>query len=71
LSQLGVQIIAVWENQTQVQVPPAPLGIKAMQVNSYLEALGVLVTHKAGISPVALSPNISSLHCLSLIGDQQ
>ena len=71
LSQLGVQIIAVRENQTQVQVPPAPLGIKAMQVNSYLEALGVLVTHKTGISPAALSPNISSLHCLSPIGDQQ
>lgn len=71
LSQLGVQIIAVRENQTQVQVPPEPLGIKAMQVNSYLEALGVLVTHKTGISPAALSPNISSLHCLSPTGDQQ
>ena len=70
LSQLGVQIIAVRENQTQVQVPPEPLGIKAMQVNSYLEALGVLVAHKTGISPAALSPNISSLHCLSPTGKQ-
>ncbi len=69
LSHLGVQVIAVRENQTQVQVPPEPLGIKAMQVNSYLEALGVLVAHKTGISPAALSP-ISSLHCLSPTGDQ-
>ena len=65
LSQLGLQIIAVRENHTQMQVPPEPLGIKAMQVNSYLEAVGVLVAHKAGINPTALSASISSLHCLS------
>ncbi len=56
LSQLGRQIIAVEDNKTQLQVPPEPLGIKAMRVNSYLEALGVLVAHKTGISPAALSP---------------
>lgn len=65
LSQLGVQVIGVRENQTQMQVPPEPLGIKAMQVNSYLEALGVLVAHKTGISPTSLSPTFSPLHCLS------
>ena len=65
LSHAGVQTIAVGENQTQMQVPPEPLGIKAIQVHSYLEALGVLVAHKTGISPSALSPTISSLHCLS------
>ncbi|WP_250123931.1 DUF3326 domain-containing protein [Chroococcidiopsis sp. CCMEE 29] len=65
LSQLPVQIITVRENQTQMQVLPEPLGIKAKQVNSYLEALGVLVAHKAGISPDTLSPNLPSLHCLS------
>lgn len=64
LSQSRVQVIAVRENQTQMQVSPEPLGIKAIQVNSYLEALGVLVAHKTGISPNALSPNISSLNCL-------
>ena len=64
LSQLPVQIVAVRE-QTQMQVPPEPLGIKAIEVNSYLEALGVLVAHKAGINPAGLSSNISSLHCLS------
>lgn len=65
LSQLGVKIITVQENQTQMQVPAAPLGIKEFQVKSYLEALGILVTHKAGINPAALSPTISSLHRLN------
>ena len=67
LSHTGVQIIAVKENHTQMQVPPELLGIKAIQVNSYLEALGVLVAHKTGINPTALSPFISPLHCLSTI----
>ncbi|MCX7593992.1 MAG: DUF3326 domain-containing protein, partial [Fischerella sp.] len=65
LSQRRCLIVTVKENQTQVQVPPQPLGIKSIQVNSYLEALGVLVAHKAGIHPSALSPNTWSLHCLS------
>ncbi|MBV8884531.1 MAG: DUF3326 domain-containing protein [Chroococcidiopsidaceae cyanobacterium CP_BM_RX_35] len=64
LSQSRVLVIAVRENQTQMQVPPELLGIKAIQVNSYLEALGVLIAHKTGIDPVALSPNLSSLHRL-------
>ncbi|MFE1745119.1 DUF3326 domain-containing protein [Coleofasciculus sp. H7-2] len=61
LSQTRSQIIAVEENKTQMQVPPEQLGIKALRVNSYLEALGVLVAHRAGISPGALSPTLSSL----------
>jgi len=64
LSHRRCQIITVQENQTQIQVPPQPLGIKSIQVNSYLEALGVLVAHKAGINPSALSPTLSSLHSL-------
>jgi Protein of unknown function (DUF3326) len=58
-------IIAIEENSTQMQVPPEILGIKAIRVNSYLEALGVLVTHRAGIDSNCLRPNLSSLHCLS------
>lgn len=58
------QIITVEENQTQVRVRPQPLGIKSIQVNSYLEAVGVLVALKAGINPSALSPNISPLRSL-------
>ncbi len=65
-SQSQTQIIAVKDNQTSMQVPPEHLGIKAIAVNSYLEALGVLVAHRAGINAQALSPSLSSLHCLSL-----
>ena len=64
LSQSQTQIIAVRENETQMKVPPEPLGIKAMQVHSYLEAVGVLAAHKAGINPAALSLSLSSMHCL-------
>jgi hypothetical protein len=65
-SQSQAQIITVRENQTKMQVPPAVLGIKAIQVNSYLEALGVLVAHRAGISPTALQPHIAPLRRLSI-----
>jgi hypothetical protein len=64
-SQSQAQIITVRENQTKMQVPPAVLGIKAIQVNSYLEALGVLAAHRAGISPTALQPHIAPLRRLS------
>ncbi|MDT9339597.1 DUF3326 domain-containing protein, partial [Trichodesmium erythraeum 21-75] len=60
-SQTKAQIIAVKENKTYMQVSPEKLGIKALEVNSYLEALGVLVAHKAGISPEALRPKILSI----------
>ncbi|MDB9447586.1 DUF3326 domain-containing protein [Anabaena sp. CS-542/02] len=61
LNQKPCQIITVAENQTLIQVPAQALGITAIQVNSYLEAVGVIVAHKAGINPAALSPEISSL----------
>lgn len=66
LSQLRTQIIAVEDNQTSMQVPPEPLAIKAVRVHSYLEALGILVAHRAGISADALSPSVSSMHRLSI-----
>jgi Protein of unknown function (DUF3326) len=65
LSNSRTQIIAVTNNSTQIQVPPEPLGIKVTKVNSYLEALGILVARRAGIDYRVLNPNISSLHCLS------
>lgn len=65
LSQSNVQIVTVSENHTQLEVLPEPLGIKAIKVNSYLEAIGVLAAHKAGITPTVLSPNILSLNRLS------
>ncbi|MBD2482027.1 DUF3326 domain-containing protein [Planktothrix sp. FACHB-1365] len=58
------QIITVGENKTRMQVTPERLGIQAVQVNSYLEALGILVAHKAGVDPNALRPNLLSLRQL-------
>ena len=60
----SVQIIAVGDNKTQMQATPEKLGIKALQVNSYLEAIGVLVAKRAGISPASLGADISSLRRL-------
>lgn len=61
----SVQIVAVKNNKTQMQAPAKTLGIAALQVNSYLEAIGVLVALKAGISPASLAANISPLRYLS------
>jgi hypothetical protein len=54
----------VQENQTTMRVPPEQLGIATIRVHSYLEALGVMVAHRAGINPGALSPAIAGLKSL-------
>lgn len=63
-SSQNVKIIAVEENQTRMKVPPEVLGIKAIRVKSYIEALGILVSDRAGISADALHPTLSPLHKL-------
>ncbi|MBD2691037.1 DUF3326 domain-containing protein [Anabaena catenula] len=55
LSQKQCQIITVAENKTLIEVSAPALGIKSIQVNSYLEAVGVLVAHKAGINTSFIS----------------
>ena len=60
----STEIIAVTNNSTQINVPPEPLGIKITKVNSYLEALGVLVARQAGVNPQVFHPHLSSLRCL-------
>jgi ribosomal protein L18 len=57
LSHKQCQIITVAENKTLIQVPASMLKIPTLQVNSYLEAVGVLVAHKAGINPSSLTIN--------------
>jgi hypothetical protein len=42
--------IAVAENQTVMRVHPHDLGIPAVEVRSYLEAIGLIVAHRAGVS---------------------
>ena len=57
-------IIAVRDNQTRMQVPPAAVGIRATSVSSYLEALGLLVLHRSGLRLEALNSSIHPLQCL-------
>ncbi len=64
LSQSKCQIITVEENQTQMKVPPQPLGIKTISASSYLEAIGILAADKAGVNPSILSSTIFSLQPL-------
>lgn len=63
------KIITVKENETTLQVTPEKLGISAIRVNSYLEAIGVLVTQRTGINFQALSPSISPLLTIGRNGE--
>ncbi|KAH6770494.1 hypothetical protein C2S52_015297 [Perilla frutescens var. hirtella] len=47
-------IIAVEENETVLSDTPDKLGIPAVKVSNYWEAIGVVVAHKAGIDPYSL-----------------
>jgi hypothetical protein len=61
LSQSRSQIIAVRDNETRMQVTPADLGISALTVNSYLEAIGAIAAHRAGVSAIALTPQLGAI----------
>ena len=62
-------IIAVGDNQTRMQVLPEALGIPATSVNSYLEALGLLVLHRSGLRLESLNASISPLQPLEPAGE--
>jgi Protein of unknown function (DUF3326) len=47
-------VLAVEENQTLLEVPPEPLGIKALRVATYLEAIGAVAAFGAGVDPCRL-----------------
>ncbi|GER38426.1 pentafunctional AROM polypeptide [Striga asiatica] len=47
-------IIAVEENETVLSDTPDKLGIQAVKVANYWEAIGVVAAHKAGIDPFSL-----------------
>ncbi|KAL3689116.1 hypothetical protein R1sor_015425 [Riccia sorocarpa] len=47
-------IIAVEENETVLHDTPEEVGIDALRVANYWEALGVMAAHKAGVNPKAL-----------------
>lgn len=61
LSQTATTLITVAENTTRMQVPAEALGMKAIAATSYLEAIGIMAAHQAGVSPSALQPHIPSL----------
>lgn len=60
-SQTSTQIITVKDNQTRLNVTAQALGLSVIEVNSYLETLGVLVAHKAGISAEALRSGMANI----------
>ncbi|MEO1592081.1 MAG: DUF3326 domain-containing protein [Cyanobacteria bacterium J06632_22] len=64
LAQTGATLIAVDDNQTKTQVSAGSLGIKAVHVSSYLEAVGVLACQKASVNWRALHPQVRPLQKL-------
>lgn len=60
-AQSATPLITVQENTTRMQVPAEALGLEAIAVSSYLEAIGVLAAHRAGISPTALTTKLAGL----------
>jgi Protein of unknown function (DUF3326) len=65
LSQTRTQIITVEENTTRMQVYPRDLGLQTLAVRSYLEAIGALVAHRAGITTQSLQADIASIQPLT------
>ncbi|KAK9277303.1 hypothetical protein L1049_006843 [Liquidambar formosana] len=61
-------IIAVEENETVLDDTPDKLGIEAVKVSNYWEAIGVIAAHKAGIDPLSLRRNkINDIQCPSFL----
>jgi hypothetical protein len=58
---LAKQIITVRANTTRLDVTAESLGISAVSVSSYLEAVGLLAAHRAGVDPAALTAQVTSL----------
>lgn len=55
-SQRQIPIISVAENTNQMQVKATDLGMTCLPTTSYLEAIGLLATLKAGVDRAALLP---------------
>lgn len=61
LAQRQTLLVAVEANQTALAVTPEALGLQATRVASYLEAIGLLAAHRAGVDPQTLRPEIPPL----------
>tara|TARA_B100000524_G_scaffold80035_1_gene36639 strand:+ start:4858 stop:5988 length:1131 start_codon:yes stop_codon:yes gene_type:complete len=69
LSLLGERalVVAVEENECALDVRAEALRAKGvLVVRSYMEALGLLAAHKAGINPASLTANIASIKDLEV-----
>jgi hypothetical protein len=60
-SRSRTKIITVRENTTRMSVTPQSIGISAIEVNSYLEAIGVITVDRAGMSLDPFYPKIQQL----------
>lgn len=61
-------IIAVEENETVLDDTPDKVGVEAVKVSNYWEAIGVIAAHKAGVNPHSLRRNrIKNLRYTSLL----
>ncbi|KAL3628990.1 hypothetical protein CASFOL_028036 [Castilleja foliolosa] len=59
-------VIAVEENETVLGDTPDKLGIEAVKVSNYWEAIGVVAAHKAGIDPCSLRRDrIKNIHVIN------
>ncbi len=64
LSQSKTQIITVRSNATRLNVTAQKLGMQVTAADSYLEAVGILAAHQAGVHPGALSPHIPQIQAM-------
>lgn len=67
LARSTAQVIAVGENKTAMSVRPEDLGIDAIAVNTYLEAVGVIAAYRAGVAHSAFTPRIPPIPALPSI----
>ncbi len=63
----GALVVAVEENTSALRVTAEALEAKGIVVvRSYMEAVGLLAAHKAGVNPACLTANIASIRDLEL-----
>jgi hypothetical protein len=65
LSRTKTLVIAVADNTTAINVPLTALGRQPITVASYLEAVGVIAAHRAGVHPQALTAQVPHLSPLA------
>jgi len=58
-------VVAVEENECALEVSAARLQMDGVVVvRSYMEAIGLLAAHRAGVNPACLTPHVASIRDL-------